>query len=170
MIRHLASVAEIVDDMQAAVEFYRDVLGLSVEHEQGSGYAFVKIPGVLHFGIWSRRAAAESVFGDPEAGDRIPLGFSIGFEVDSVRESSETMKAKGWPVAQSAKTEPWSDPFESKNLELPCVSTRTFFQIGVPSPTRNGRFSGVLRIGGHGENIAGGFWGDGAQSGFRSDR
>ena len=31
MIRHVAGIAEIVEDLDAAVRFYRDVLGLDVE-------------------------------------------------------------------------------------------------------------------------------------------
>ena len=39
MIRHVSSIAEIVDDMDAAVGFYRDVLGLPVKYEAGAEYA-----------------------------------------------------------------------------------------------------------------------------------
>ena len=44
MVRHLASIAEIVEDFDAAVSLYRDTLGLQVEvhHE---GYADVTLPG-----------------------------------------------------------------------------------------------------------------------------
>jgi catechol 2,3-dioxygenase-like lactoylglutathione lyase family enzyme len=107
MVRHVAGVAEIVDDMEGAVRFYREVLGLTVEREAGSPYAEVKVPGVLHFGLWQRSGAAESVFGDPAAAERIPLGFTIGFEVDSVGEASQAMAARGWPIAQAPKEEPW---------------------------------------------------------------
>ena len=107
MIRHLSSVAEIVEDVEAAVSFYQDVLGLTVRREEGSGYAEVDVPGVLHFGIWSRKSAAESVFGDPGAVDRIPLGFSVGFEVDTVAGASDAMKSKGWTLAQAPQEEPW---------------------------------------------------------------
>ena len=87
MIRHISAIAEVVDDVDAAVEFYRDVLGLPVDHQPGGGYATVEIPGVLHFSVWSRSAAAEATYGDKAAVDRIPLGFSVEFEVDSVRLS-----------------------------------------------------------------------------------
>ncbi len=107
MIRHLAGIAEIVDDVDAAVKFYRDVLGLAVQHEQGSDYATIELPGILHFGIWSRAAAAESVFGDAKAADRIPLGFTVGFEVDDVDAASNAIKSKGWKIAQATKKEPW---------------------------------------------------------------
>lgn len=107
MIRHVAGIAEVVEDVAFAVRFYTDVLGLSVEHQEGSGYAVVDIPGVLHFGIWSRREAAEATFGDPQATDRIPLGFSVGFEVDDVEESNRAMSAAGTNFLQAPKEEPW---------------------------------------------------------------
>ena len=62
---------------------------------------------MLHFGLWQRQAAAESVFGDPTAADRMPLGFTIGFEVDSVAESSEAFAGTGRILAQAPQTEPW---------------------------------------------------------------
>ncbi|MFQ5951207.1 MAG: VOC family protein [Candidatus Geothermarchaeales archaeon] len=107
MIRHIASIAEIVDDVEAAVGFYRDVLRLPVQHEVGSPYAEVEIPGILHFGIWLRTHAAEAGFGDPGAAERIPLGFTVGFEVDAVDDASREIKARGWPIVQPPRTEPW---------------------------------------------------------------
>jgi catechol 2,3-dioxygenase-like lactoylglutathione lyase family enzyme len=107
MIRHVASIAEIVEDVGEAVRFYRDVLGLPVEHEPGSDYATVDVGGVLHFGLWSREAAAESVFGSREAAGRIPLGFSVGFEVDEVRAAEQRLTSAGAPPVQARRTEPW---------------------------------------------------------------
>ena len=89
MIRHMASIAEIVEDMAAAVAFYRDVLGLEVEWNEGTGYATAKVAGAMHFGIWSRESAAEATLGDKEAASRIPLGFTVEFEVDEVQAASE---------------------------------------------------------------------------------
>lgn len=107
MIRHVAGIAEIVEDVGAAVNFYRDVLGLTVQHEEGSGYAMVELQGVLHFGIWSRQSAAEATLGDPDAADKIPLGFTLGFEVDDVNQATESVNAKGTEIAQQPKEEPW---------------------------------------------------------------
>ncbi len=89
MIRHVAGIAEIVEDFPKAVQFYTEVLGLSVELLDESGYGLVDIPGVLHYGIWSRAAAAQATYGNPEAADRIPLGFTVGFEVDDVEETAK---------------------------------------------------------------------------------
>ncbi len=107
MVRHVAGVAEIVDDVDAAARFYRDVLGLEVEHEPGAAYGTVKVDGILHFGLWSRAAAAGATFGDETATDRISLGFRLGFEVDSVDEGSGEIESGGWTLAQAPKTEPW---------------------------------------------------------------
>jgi catechol 2,3-dioxygenase-like lactoylglutathione lyase family enzyme len=107
MIRHIAGIAEIVEDVEAAVNFYRNVLGLPVDYETGAAYATVEVNGILHFGIWSRSAAAESVFGDPAATERIPLGFTLGLEVNAVQPASEQIAQQGWPLAQPPRTEPW---------------------------------------------------------------
>jgi catechol 2,3-dioxygenase-like lactoylglutathione lyase family enzyme len=107
MIRHISSIAEIVDNLEETIRFYRDVLGLEVEHEEGSGYALVKVGGTLHFGIWERGNAAEATFGDRGQKEQIPLGFSIGFEVDSVGAAVEETEVRGWSVVQPRKQEAW---------------------------------------------------------------
>ena len=106
MIRHFAGVAEIVDDFEAAVRFYRDALGLDVE-DVSEGYATASMPGVLHFGIWARATAAEATFGSADAADRVPLGYTIGLEVDSVGESAAGIGGAGVELLHGAKTEPW---------------------------------------------------------------
>jgi catechol 2,3-dioxygenase-like lactoylglutathione lyase family enzyme len=101
LIRHLAGFAEILEDVDEAAAFYRS-LGLEVLVE--NGYGRVEVPGVLHFGLWGRRDAAQATFGSPDAIDRVPLGFSIGFEVDSVDGS---LDALGATVLNEPKDEPW---------------------------------------------------------------
>ncbi len=107
MIRHVASVAEIVEDVGKAVAFYRDTLGLEVKQDHGEHYAVVSVSGVLHFGIWDRRVAAESAFGSRQYADRIPLGFALEFEVDDVQDTAKGIEACGWDIAQGPRTEPW---------------------------------------------------------------
>ena len=106
MVRHFASLAEIVEDFDAAVRFYEDVLGLEVER-LSDGYANVTIPGALHFGVWSRAEAANATYGTPDAAERVPLGFTIGFEVDDVEEAEKRLADAGVDIVQHAKTEPW---------------------------------------------------------------
>ncbi len=107
MIRHLAGIAEIVDDLEAAVSLYRNDLGLEVDDSVSADYASVKIPGVIHFGLWSRAAAAEATFGDRTAVDRVTPGLTIEFEVDEVSAASQTLESRGIQLLHGPKAEPW---------------------------------------------------------------
>jgi catechol 2,3-dioxygenase-like lactoylglutathione lyase family enzyme len=107
MLRHVAGVAEIVEDVNKALEFYRDLLGVEVEKQDGDDYAMVTVPGVLHFGIWNRAHAAECVFGSREDADRIPLGFTLEFEVDDVTDAANRIESDGREIAQAPREEPW---------------------------------------------------------------
>ncbi|MCY4640692.1 MAG: VOC family protein [Chloroflexi bacterium] len=107
MIRHVSAIAEVVEDVGEAVSFYRDVLGLPVDQEENGQYATVKVAGALHFSIWSRAAAAEATFGDEKAVDRVPLGFSVEFEADSVSSATDALVERGWTIVQAPKEEPW---------------------------------------------------------------
>ena len=102
MIRHVSGFGELVDDVDAAVAFYEG-LGLEVERS-GPDYAVAKVPGVLHFSIWSRAHAAESTFGSRDAADRVQLGFHVAFEVDAVDEDSAAL---GDTIVRGAKVEEW---------------------------------------------------------------
>ena len=95
MIRHLAGVCEVVEDIGVAVVFYRDVVGIPVEFERGATYAHATLNGVLHFGIWERGAAAVAIFGDGACPGRVPLGFRVGFEVASLAAAVATLRTRG---------------------------------------------------------------------------
>lgn len=107
LVRHVASIGEIVDDVPAAVAFYRDVLGMKVEHEAGAPYAVVKVPGIAHYGLWGRAHAAETIYGDASKAGSVPLGVSIAFEVESLKPAIAHMRAKGGDVVQDYREEPW---------------------------------------------------------------
>ena len=107
MLRHVGGVAEIVEDVGAALAFNRDVLGLEVEKQEGEDYAVVAVAGVLHFGIWNRGHAAECTYGSREHADRIPLGFTLEFEVDDVEDAAGRIESHGRRIAQAPREEPW---------------------------------------------------------------
>jgi catechol 2,3-dioxygenase-like lactoylglutathione lyase family enzyme len=107
MIRHLAGVAEIVEDVPAAVAFYRDTLGFEIKQQQDDDYVVFAVPGILHFGVWSRSAAAQATFGDRAAADSIPLGFHIEFEVDDLNQTAEQIDASQCVLVQPPHEEPW---------------------------------------------------------------
>ena len=138
MIRHLASLAEIVDDVDAAVRFYRDTLGLTVQHEPGSPYAQIELPGALHFGLWARRAAAETMFGDPAAAERVPLGFSVGFEVEAVEPARQALAGRGGVFVQGTRYEAWgqvTSRFLSPSGAL-CEVAETPWARAITAPMR----------------------------------
>jgi len=107
MIRHFSDIAEIVENVDAAVGFYRNTLGLKVDHESGTGYATIEIPGILHFGVWSREQAAHNIFGENADPTKISLGFTLGFEVDLVEADTRAAGEKGLTFIQTPKTESW---------------------------------------------------------------
>ena len=101
MIRHVASVGEIVEDLPKAIAFYES-LGITVNDV--GGYAILEVPGVLHFGVWTRAAAAESIYGTADAADRVPLGFHVEFEVDDISTYADVF---GERIVHGDRTEPW---------------------------------------------------------------
>ena len=107
MLRHVAGLAEIVEDVNEALAFYRDVLGLTVEKHDGDNYAMLSVPGVLHFGIWNRGHAAECVFGSREHANRIPLGVTLEFEADDLKNAASRIESARWEIAQAPREEPW---------------------------------------------------------------
>lgn len=107
MLRHVAGMAEIVEDVNQAVAFYRDVLGLTVEQQNGDDYAMISSPGILHFGIWNRAHAAASILGSRDLAEQIPLGFTLEFEVDDVQSAATHIEAAGQEIAQPPREEPW---------------------------------------------------------------
>ncbi|MCP4784920.1 MAG: hypothetical protein GY903_29015 [Fuerstiella sp.] len=107
MIRHVAGVAEIVEDVNEALKFYCDTLGLSLKERSGDDYAVILVPGVMHLGIWNRGHAAECTLGNRNMADQIPLGLTMEFEVDNVDETRKTVERTGRSVAQKPRLEPW---------------------------------------------------------------
>ena len=147
MIRHISAIAEVVDDVDAAVEFYRDVLELPVDHEPGGGYATVTMPGALHFSIWSRRAAAGATFGDEAVADRIPLGFSVEFEVDSVASATGAVSERGLQIVQPPKEESWGQT--TSPVHAPQRDARRILGNAVGTPHQPGptSLSRVISLG-----------------------
>jgi hypothetical protein len=80
MIRHVSDVAEVVDDILAAVRFHRSELGMDVDFSENEPYAVVHAPGMLHFGLWDRRFAAERILGDASRTKDVPSGLLLRFK------------------------------------------------------------------------------------------
>lgn len=89
MIRHLAGVTEIVDDVDGAVAFYESS-GLSVRR-LFADYAIVDMPGVLNFALASRALYAEATHGSRDDVEKVAVGFVVGFEVDDAEAAQATL-------------------------------------------------------------------------------
>ena len=75
-----------VDDLEVAVRFYRDGLGLPTEGIVGTGFehgavAFFDLQAGMRFAVWPRRSISHDT-GIPEA-PRSPTEFTIGHNVES---------------------------------------------------------------------------------------
>jgi catechol 2,3-dioxygenase-like lactoylglutathione lyase family enzyme len=79
------NVTIMVTDLERAVRFYRDALGLSLTFHAGDEWAQLTAPG-LTIGLHPRRAAS------PAGGSG---GVSLGFEVDHLEAAMAALQAKG---------------------------------------------------------------------------
>ena len=102
----VAGFGPIVRDMDAALRFYRDTIGLPLE-EKGD-VSTEKVEGVKHFGLWPLAEAAESCFGSHEWPSNMTAPQAwIEFDVDDVAAAAEELRAKGYRLLVAPKTEPW---------------------------------------------------------------
>ena len=100
-----------VDDLERAVRFYRDGLGLPTKGIVGTEFeygavAFFDLAGGLKLAVWPRASLAHD--SGLAASPRSPADFSIGHNVASAREVDEVMtqaeKAGARIVKPAAKT------------------------------------------------------------------
>jgi lactoylglutathione lyase len=95
----------IVEDLDRALSFYTDVLGLQLGHRSGD-YAQLST-GATRLAFYTRDAMAKAV-GLPlkPPGDETP-GFEIGFKVDDVDQAFLELVQKGARAAVQPTTRPW---------------------------------------------------------------
>ena len=108
-IRFVAGFAPIVTDLDKSRTFYKDLLSVPIEFEEGNDYtATDELDGLKHFGLWTLRDAARSVFDQDEWPQdvSVPQG-TIEFDVDDVAEAVSELKAKGAEILQDTRVEPW---------------------------------------------------------------
>lgn len=81
MTAKLTYVIEFVGDMDRAVKFYRDVMGLSLKFQS---------PG------WSEFETGETKFGLHPASDKNPTGkLELGFNAQNLQQFYDEMRARG---------------------------------------------------------------------------
>ena len=82
---------------------------MPIKYEDGSDYtATDDMDGLKHFGLWTLRDAARSVFGQDEWPSDVPIPQgTIEFDVDDVAESVAELRSKGADILQDTRVEPW---------------------------------------------------------------
>ena len=102
----VAGFGPIVRDMDAALRFYRDTIGLPLE--ESGDVSTEKVDGVKHLGLWPLADAAESCFGSREWPSNVAAPQAwIEFDVEDVTAAAEELRAKGYQLLVAPKTEPW---------------------------------------------------------------
>jgi predicted enzyme related to lactoylglutathione lyase len=90
MFRAVARVVVLVDDQEAALRFYRDVLGCVTLHdEQSDGFRF------LHVGFSGRTTGIWLMPGTPQPGDQPQLVLCAD-DLDRVREGLTAHGVEVW--------------------------------------------------------------------------
>ncbi len=95
----------IVEDMDRALRFYTDVLGLRLGHRSGD-YAQLDT-GATRLGLYTRGAMAKTLgmFLKPPAHDA--PGFEIGFKVPDVGEAFAELVGRGASAVMPPTDRPW---------------------------------------------------------------
>ncbi|PYI50997.1 VOC family protein [Paenibacillus flagellatus] len=110
------NVTVMVADLNKAVQFYVDTLGLKLQHETEGHFAQIEAPGLtiglLHF------------TGDQGSQPGKSGGMSIGFEVEQLESAVETLKSRGVEFhdaveGKAAQVVHFSDP-DGNTLYLIC--------------------------------------------------
>lgn len=98
-------VVLIVEDLDRALSFYTDVLGLQLGHRSGD-YAQLKT-GATRLAFYTREAMAKTLgFSLKPPSDGTP-GFEIGFKVEDLDAAFLEIVQKGARAAVHPTTRPW---------------------------------------------------------------
>jgi predicted enzyme related to lactoylglutathione lyase len=104
-----SGVSPIVRDRDASFRFYRDVLGVPLEHDEGYDYiATSELDGLKHFGLWRLPEAAEACFGTRKWPDHVPEPqATVEFDVEDVDAAATELEAAGCTLLHEPRTMPW---------------------------------------------------------------
>lgn len=98
-------VVLVVDDLDRALAFYVDLLGIPLAHRSGS-YAQLAT-GTTRLAFYERAAMADTLAMTIHAPDPAAPGFELGFKVADVDAAFAELVAKGATPAVAPTTRPW---------------------------------------------------------------
>lgn len=102
MFNKLFAICLLVDGFEKSLAFYKDILGLEVDSQDGK-FANFKLEGT-----------SLAIFQKDEAAAMFPIehmksggGMVLGFQVDDVEKACEGLKSKGVEIFEGPKTTEW---------------------------------------------------------------
>ena len=95
----------IVEDMDRALRFYTDVLGLRLGHRSGD-YAQLDT-GATRLGLYTRGAMAKTLGMSLKPPSHNAPGFEIGFKVPDVGEAFAELVGRGASAVMPPTDRPW---------------------------------------------------------------
>lgn len=106
----IAGFGPITHEPAASVALFKDTLGLPLAAMEGNPTYFhgEGIDGVRHFAMWPLTQAAQSCFGSDVWPADIPIPQAwIEFDVEDVAAATAVLKARGYKLLVTTRTEPW---------------------------------------------------------------
>lgn len=127
MLAAVARVTLLVDDQQRALDWYRDVLGFEVVHDQevdGYRYLHVGVPGQPDVGLWLMPAGdgSQALVGNQTGGE--PLLVLYTDDLDTALAHLEQHEVEVWDVR---------DDGDSRSLHLRDVAGNVIVVAQVPA-------------------------------------
>ncbi len=98
-------VVLIVEDLDRALWFYTEVLGLRLGHRSGD-YAQL-VTGATRLGLYTREAMAKTLGMALKGPAQDAPGFEIGFKVSDVDSAFSELVGRGASPAMPPTTRPW---------------------------------------------------------------
>ena len=95
-----------VDDLPASIDFYRRVLGFTMDEQHTDQYTPMRQGAVtLSLNLRANLSADHPI--QAAVGERLGRGIEIVLEVDDVAALYEHVRAQGWPVSSALQPQPW---------------------------------------------------------------
>jgi catechol 2,3-dioxygenase-like lactoylglutathione lyase family enzyme len=129
-VRQLRLVVE-VEDLAAALAFYRDTLGLGVELDlQGEGGEHVVILDAGRATLELSNAAQVAMIDEVEVGRRVAPRLRVAFEVDDAAATTRQLVDAGAELVAAPTRTPWGSV--NSRLDAPADLQITVFQELTP--------------------------------------
>lgn len=94
-----------VNDFQKSMDFYKEILGLPIKMQQGTYVEFET--GATILSINTRESVKELTGLNVPDRSGATQTFEVGFVVEDVAVTIETLRQKGVPIVKEPVTKPW---------------------------------------------------------------